>query len=275
MLESISILTPYPNIVVISIGVVQCLHSLTDQTLSERNARHVWYRTAVTVDYKKLFQVVIKCDYKCTKRTVSSTGRVAMDFQDSNDKSHIYGVNQWFRHPLYTDKLKKYLDIALLKLDSHIPITHTAGYYTVNSICLTDKNIVNIDDELALFAGFGYIDRGVSNPGPLRTGWLKLMKTFGNITDIFGARIIAFRYPNNGGMATCKGDSGGPLIQNVLDSDSSDGQNRAVLIGVISSSVGNKAIGYCHNPDPNTKMVFIRVSKFIEWIVETVLSNTN
>ncbi|XP_054155899.1 ovochymase-like [Oppia nitens] len=195
--------------------------------------------------------------------------------QDSNDKSHIYGVNQWFRHPLYTDKLKDYFDIALLKLDSNIPITHTAGYYTVNGICLPEKNIVNIDDELGLVAGFGYIDQGVSNPGPLRTGWLKLMKIFTNSTDAWGAWIIAFRYPTNGGTATCKGDSGGPLIQNVLSSDSSDGQNRAVLIGVSSSLAVNKPVGYCLNPDPTTQMVFMRVSKFIEWIVETVLSNTN
>ncbi|XP_054155901.1 chymotrypsin-like elastase family member 2A [Oppia nitens] len=166
-----------------------------------------------------------------------------------------------------------YFDIALLKLNSHIPITRTAGYYTVNGICLPEINIVNIDDELALVAGFGYIDRGVSNPGPLRTGWLKLMKTFGNITDIFGARIRAFRYPTNGGMATCMGDSGGPLVQNVLSSDSSDGQNRAVLIGVIGGASGKPPVGYCHNPDPDSAMVFLRVSKFIDWIVDTVLNN--
>ncbi|XP_054158655.1 plasminogen-like [Oppia nitens] len=167
-------------------------------------------------------------------------------------------------------------DIALLKLNSHIGITRSLNgrYYTVNSICLPDSHSVNTDKELALFAGFGYIDEGVSNPGQLRTGWLKLLKTLNNNRhDLWGNQIQALRYPIGKGLAVCRGDSGGPLIQYVSGGSSDVVIDRAVLIGVAKGFLGQPLAGGCLSADPNTYMTFIRVSKKIDWIIQTVLNN--
>ncbi|XP_054155911.1 chymotrypsin-like elastase family member 2A [Oppia nitens] len=201
----------------------------------------------------------IRTDRTMTLRTV----------QDKTDKSHTYGVHQWFIHTNYTINNELY-DIALLKLNSHIGITRSLDgrYYTVNGICLPDnRHGVNIDEELALFAAFGKTDPGVSNTGPLRTGWLKFQKSTNN-------RIEAFRYPVDRGIGVCQGDSGGPLIQYVLGSSSSssgsgssDGMNRAVLIGVVRGINNQPMVGDCLNLNPNSFMGFIRVSNCVNWIV--------
>ncbi|XP_054155893.1 chymotrypsinogen A-like [Oppia nitens] len=207
----------------------------------------------------------IRSDFTITVRTV----------QDKRDESHTYGVDKWFQYKDYP-KDKNINDIGLLKLNSHIGIQRSMNgrYYTVNSICLPDRDIVNTDKELALFAGFGYIDGSVSNTGPLRTGVSMIIKTFSNISDDWGKRIMGARYPANRGPALCKGDSGGPLIQYVSGGSSVDGMgDRAVHIGVSSASYGPLPVANCHNTDPNAYMVFIRVSKYIDWIIETVLTN--
>ncbi|XP_054163247.1 uncharacterized protein LOC128961063 [Oppia nitens] len=164
---------------------------------------------------------------------------------DYSHASHVYGVDKYVIHHNYTPNmigLKYGYDIVLLKLDSQILTTQsTGGYPTVNAICLPDRDIVNTDKELAVFAGFGYIDDNVINSGPLRTGWLQMTESFNNSLDNYSYLILSKRYPLIERTGGCQGDSGGPLIQYVVDNSSHKGSGgdggggRAVLIGILRS----------------------------------------
>ncbi|XP_054155928.1 vitamin K-dependent protein C-like [Oppia nitens] len=193
--------------------------------------------------------------------------------QDHRDDSHTYGVQQYYYHPLYfgsDSKTDLTYDIALLKLKSQIPIPIIASQTInrqpfVNSICLPDKDIVNTDEELALTAGFGQTDQEEYNLGPLLMGWIKLDKVDNNYTDLSANTIIAHRYPINTGTAVCKGDSGGPVIQYV--------GGRAVLIGLNKLITIENSGENCLPYKSHHTMQFTRVSKFIDWIVDTVNNN--
>ncbi|XP_054166159.1 plasminogen-like [Oppia nitens] len=166
-----------------------------------------------------------------------------------------------------------------MKLVSQLPIltvdttysssNSSSGRYQpplMNSICLPDKDIVNTANELALSAGYGYIDEGVVNNGSLMMAGLMIDKLIDNRTDAMGNWILGYRHPfSNESPAVCKGDSGGPLIQYVGD--------RAVLIGINSRSSRIGPNNNCQTTDPYKPMFFMRVSKFIDWIVNIVTNN--
>ncbi|XP_054155980.1 chymotrypsinogen A-like [Oppia nitens] len=214
----------------------------------------------------------------CFRQNFKSTVRLV---QDLNDNSHTYGVDKWFIHPKYRANqkgLKKLrYDVALLKLDTKLSeITDKFRTYpTINGICLPDntnnnnKNIVintNVDnDEWALMAGFGKIDVGVDNQGPvLRAGWTR----FEYMYSLYDGVILASRYPENVGAGSCAGDSGGPLVQYITDGNGRD-SGRAVLIGIAISIDGNQ----CLNKSSGNYMYFARVSKLVDWIQDTVRYN--
>ncbi|XP_054156004.1 chymotrypsin-like protease CTRL-1 [Oppia nitens] len=187
---------------------------------------------------------------------------------------YIYDVDISIAHYKYnTDDGKTDLkyDIGLLKLISPLPIPTTTttssggqSYLSpaVNGICLPDKDIVNTEDELALNAGFGYIDESVVNYGPLMMEWIIIKKAFNTTRDGWDNWIRSYRYPHYTGSGICKGDSGGPVVQYVGD--------RAVLIGITSASSLNV---HCLAYNPNAIMIFIRVSRFVDWIVDTIENN--
>ncbi|XP_054167847.1 chymotrypsin-like elastase family member 2A [Oppia nitens] len=191
-------------------------------------------------------------------------------------------------HPNYTEFMKTIpglqhaYDIALLKLTSNISMSTTTTteltvgrYPTVNPICLPDRDSVNTDKELALFAGFGRIDVNVLNMGPLRTGWIRMNEPSDSVYDLWSHLIRNERYPINHGSGVCNGDSGGPLIQYGFDDSPQRGvsgrRQRAVLIGV--------ALGYwpntpgCPSKDTGAGNTFVRISKHIDWIINTVTAN--
>ncbi|XP_054158703.1 uncharacterized protein LOC128957012 [Oppia nitens] len=188
--------------------------------------------------------------------------------------SHIPGLRQGY-------------DIALLKLDSQILMTQsTGGYPTVNAICLPDRDIVNTDKELAVFAGFGDTDDNVINLGPLRKGWFLMTESSNNASDNYSYLIFSQRYPLYVGTGICNGDSGGPLVQYVMDNNNhksvnnvmtgsgsgSDGGGggggRAVLIG-LAMGVTTK-LPTCQSRHTDTVIIFVRISKHIDWIINTV-----
>ncbi|XP_054166152.1 transmembrane protease serine 11E-like [Oppia nitens] len=232
-----------------------------------------WPWIALISGKKYTFFIPARSDYTITVRTV----------QDLRQEGHTYGVQKQIVHNKYNtidNKVDNRYDIALLKLDSQIPIPTTANTGAAaggsggssghrydlslpNSICLPDKDILNTDDELALIAGFGKLDEGVANNGQLMMDWIKMDKPLNNSKDKWGDRIRVYRYPNNTGAAICKGDSGGPLVQYVGD--------RAVLIGLMRASSLKK--NDCLDYKSSGLMVAIRVSRFINWIVNTVNNN--
>ncbi|XP_054163245.1 elastase-1-like [Oppia nitens] len=204
---------------------------------------------------------------------------------DYSHESHVYGVDMYVIHPNYTaynhiKGFNKGYDIALLKLDSQILMTQsTGGYPTVNAICLPDRDIVNTDKELAVFAGFGDIEDNVINSGPLRTGWLQMTESSKNSTDNYSYLILSKRYPLIEGTGGCQGDSGGPLVQYVMDNNNSHkgvmtssggsgGGGRAVLIGIIRSVYPMSTT--CQSKHSDAISIFVRISKHIDWIINTV-----
>ncbi|XP_054163254.1 chymotrypsin-like elastase family member 2A [Oppia nitens] len=198
--------------------------------------------------------------------------------QDYSQQSHSYGVDMYVIHPNYTALshtvgLRDGYDIALLKLDSQILMTQsTGGYPTVNAICLPDRDIVNTDKELAVFAGFGDINDNIDNSGPLRTGWFRMTESFDNPMDRWTYLIRCERFPINKGTAACIGDSGGPLVQYAVEYNGTNRLGRAVLIG-LNKGMNPEAIT-CPSKFDGTINVFVRISKHIDWIINTVVTNT-
>ncbi|XP_054167845.1 chymotrypsin-like elastase family member 2A [Oppia nitens] len=205
--------------------------------------------------------------------------RLVRDY--SQHTSHVYGVDMYVIHPNYTvfmntrPGLEQAYDIALLKLSSNISMTTTTiteltvgRYPTVNAICLPDRDIVNTDKELALFAGFGNIDENyVTNLGPLRTGWLRMNEPTNTALDRWTYFIRSNRYLINDGLGICPGDSGGPLIQYEFDSQ------RAILIGLgIRYWPANISTG-CPARVADAGNIFVRISKHIDWIINTVAAH--
>ncbi|XP_054167844.1 chymotrypsin-like elastase family member 2A [Oppia nitens] len=210
---------------------------------------------------------------------IDSTISVRLVQDYSQHTSHSYGVDMYVINPNYTEFMKtrpgleQAYDIALLKLSSIISMTTTlqstvGRYPLVNAICLPDRDIVNTDKELALFAGFGNIDENyVINLGPLRTGWLRMNEPTNNVSDRWTYFIKSNRYPIIDGLNLCSGDSGGPLIQYEFDSQ------RAVLIGLgIRQWPANISTG-CPPRVADSGSIFVRLSKHIDWIINTVTAH--
>ncbi|XP_054158761.1 chymotrypsin-like elastase family member 1 [Oppia nitens] len=198
---------------------------------------------------------------------------------DYSHSNQVYGVDKYIIHPNYTvynhiRGFKLGHDIALLKLDSQILMTQsTGGYPTVNAICLPDRDIVNTDKELAVFAGFGNIEDNVINSGPLRTGCFQMTESSNNSSDNYCYLISSKRYPLIEGTGGCEGDSGGPLVQYVVDNNhkmsGSDGSGgRAVLIGILLGI--SPKLGVCQLRHSDNILLFLRLSKHIDWIINTV-----
>ncbi|XP_054166160.1 chymotrypsin A-like [Oppia nitens] len=231
----------------------------------------------------------------CILPNFTLTVRTVQDMRDT--MGYTYSVDQSFVHTGYPNKTiggkpdKRY-DIALVKLVEQIPIldnnntdntttdtntntTTSDGHHryqqpmSVNSICLPDKDIVNTENELALMAGFGYIDDGVDNYGPLMMGGQMIAEPFFNENDSNGTFIIGYRHPLNlASAAVCRGDSGSPLIQYA--------GGRAVLIGTHRASnrdYGNGTVRECTIQNIYARMYYIRVSLVIDWIIDTVINN--
>ncbi|XP_054156001.1 chymotrypsin-like protease CTRL-1 [Oppia nitens] len=245
----------------------QCLrwssNMITSNVQNGRIAKPGEWPWIVLISGQKYYWGFIPTDnfkFTITVRTVQNRRHTSAD--------HTYSVQKRIVHYKYKTihGLDKRYDIALLKLGSQIPIPSSSSsssgqYPLINGICLPDKDILNTDEELALVAGFGWIDDRIGNYGPLMMGWIMVDKRDANNDDDnqWDNWFTAHRYPNTNGSAICKGDSGGPVVQYV--------GNRAVLIGLNRASTLNIE---CMSYKSVAIMHLMRVSKFVDWIVDTI-----
>ncbi|XP_054154002.1 venom peptide isomerase heavy chain-like [Oppia nitens] len=180
-----------------------------------------------------------------------------------------YRPMQTFIHPMFKQTTKTHnpaFDIGLIKLGSDLPITghrhHQLGAYrTLNGICLPRKLEINSVNELALYAGYGYIDETTKTlVNRLQLSYTMIIRAKNNTSDEQNRLIWSYRYPPEIGSRSCAGDSGGPLYQY---SGSTDG--RAVLIGINSVSRSNHP---CDVTDQIAYTLYPRVSMHIDWIIQ-------
>ncbi|XP_054157404.1 chymotrypsinogen 2-like [Oppia nitens] len=146
-------------------------------------------------------------------------------------------------------------DIGLIKLRHKIslydPLVDNTFLLVNQAICLPELNSINTKDQLIIYAGFGVIDNNNTLPNWLQIGWNKILTITRNY-------IVAKPYPPGSGSGICWGDSGGPLYQYV--------NGKAILIGI-----GKGGNGGCSNNQIN--MFFVKVTLYIDWIIETVQNN--
>ncbi|CAG2106498.1 unnamed protein product, partial [Medioppia subpectinata] len=114
-------------------------------------------------------------------------------------------IQSFTSHPYYTggqyfmtsefesNQLKSY-DLALIRLNTAIPLDGTTGSSGINSICLPEEMAVNEGEEYVQLVGFGDDNDNGTGAGIQRIGFAKLMKavadnTFGQNYGFAAQRI--------------------------------------------------------------------------------------
>uniref|UniRef100_A0A8D0D9T1 Plasminogen n=1 Tax=Sander lucioperca TaxID=283035 RepID=A0A8D0D9T1_SANLU len=146
-------------------------------------------------------------------------------------------------------------DIALLKLESPALINDK-----VMSVCLPDKDYIVPSGTECYVTGWGET-QGTGGEGVLKeTGFPVIENKICNRLSYLNGRVKDHEMCAGnieGGTDSCQGDSGGPLV--------CYSQNTYILQGVTSWGLG------CANAmKPG---VYARVSKFVDWIDQTIKTN--
>ncbi|XP_013004333.2 plasminogen [Cavia porcellus] len=146
-------------------------------------------------------------------------------------------------------------DIALLKLSSPAMITDK-----VIPACLPSQNYVVADRTLCYVTGWGDT-QGTYGAGLLKEAQLPVVENkVCNRFEYLNGRVKSNELCAGhlaGGADSCQGDSGGPLV--CFEKD------KYILQGVTSWGLG------CARP--NKPGVYVRVSRFVNWIEETMRLN--
>ncbi|XP_007457640.1 PREDICTED: plasminogen-like isoform X5 [Lipotes vexillifer] len=146
-------------------------------------------------------------------------------------------------------------DIALLKLSSPAIITNK-----VIPACLPSPNYVVADRTVCYITGWGET-QGTYGAGLLKEARLPVIENkVCNRYEYLNGRVKPTELCAGhlaGGADSCQGDSGGPLV--CFEKD------KYILQGVTSWGLG------CARP--NKPGVYVRVSKFVTWIEETMRKN--
>ncbi|XP_051006329.1 enteropeptidase [Acomys russatus] len=156
-------------------------------------------------------------------------------------------IDQIVINPHY-DNRRKFNDIAMMHLEFKVNYTDY-----IQPICLPEDNEIFIPGRICSIAGWGYTEIQGSTVDVLKEADVPLISNEKcqqqlpeyNITE----SMICAGY-EEGGIDSCQGDSGGPLM--------CQENNRWFLVGVTSFGVKCAL--------PNHPGVYVRVSKFIEWI---------
>ncbi|XP_054164888.1 uncharacterized protein LOC128962534 [Oppia nitens] len=190
------------------------------------------------------------------------------DDQYPDDDHNGYTIEKTVIHWMFPRRRAEYVDIGLIKLTVDLPLssqlsTNGHNYRTLlNGICLPPLDALNSEDELALMAGYGSV-RDEEESDRLKIGYIRIKKTFNNNTDYWRQIILGERYPSYNGTFSCAGDSGAPLYQYV--------NGRAVLIGI---NTGRTISTHkCHEIDDRVRVMFVRVSWFVDWIIDIINKN--
>ena len=143
-------------------------------------------------------------------------------------------------------------DIALLKLRNPIPPSAS-----VNFACVPDTSDVLPPNTLCYAVGWGKMkDTHLFGADVLREAQVPLVSNK-RCSDAFDYEITSNQMCagfNNGGVDTCAGDSGGPLMCQI----EKDGVSRWYVYGVTSFGEG------CG--DKGKYGIYTRVTNFVEWI---------
>ncbi|XP_037376584.1 plasminogen isoform X1 [Talpa occidentalis] len=146
-------------------------------------------------------------------------------------------------------------DIALLKLSSPAIITEK-----VIPACLPSQNYVVADRTLCFITGWGET-QGTFGAGLLKEAQIPVIENkVCNRYELLNGRVRSSELCAGdlvGGTDSCQGDSGGPLV--CFEKD------KYILQGVTSWGLG------CARP--NKPGVYVRVSRFVNWIEETMSRN--
>ncbi|XP_060568257.1 transmembrane protease serine 11D-like [Ruditapes philippinarum] len=182
------------------------------------------------------------------------------DIYAKDDGEMFMKLQKDIPHPKYDyDTITN--DIALLKLEKPVPASKTIGY-----ACLPEETDKLPEKHMCYIIGWGKEKN----------------------TDVFGSTVLrearvplvnrrtcqrAFNYPihdtqvcagsKNGGVDSCAGDSGGPLL---CPKKGSDGVTRWMVYGVTSYGEGcgeKKKFG-----------IYTKVRKYLDWINEEISRNT-
>ncbi|CAG2114818.1 unnamed protein product [Medioppia subpectinata] len=139
----------------------------------------------------------------------------------------------YFITPEYERNQWRPFDLGLIRLNTAIPLDGTSGVTGINAICLPEEWLVNEEKEYVILNGFGFADNNGMGSGVQRIGFARIEKAYidPNNTLQRNAALYARRIPFPTGSATCKGDSGSPIVQYV--------NGVAVVIGIISGSDKN------------------------------------
>ncbi|XP_054161704.1 coagulation factor IX-like [Oppia nitens] len=189
-------------------------------------------------------------------------------FIDYNDYENGYNIEKTVVHYKYPRRRFPAYDMALIKLTADLPLSsqlsiNGLNYRTLlNGICLPPLDALNSEDELALMAGYGLVNRNEKSDR-LKIGYIRIKKPYNNARDFWRMIILGERYPSYNGTFSCAGDSGAPLYQYV--------NGRAVLIGITK---GRNTITYkCDEIVDSVYVVFVRISLFVDWIIDSIHNN--
>ncbi|XP_048023193.1 LOW QUALITY PROTEIN: enteropeptidase [Megalobrama amblycephala] len=170
-------------------------------------------------------------------------------FGTDNPNRQIHYIDQIIMHKRY-NRITKESDFALMHLQT--PVNYT-DY--IQPICLPDPGAQIEEGRKCFIAGWGLLSENGNVANVLQEAVVPLLSNTQcqewlpeyNITD----RILCAGY-TEGGVDSCKGDSGGPLM--------CEEAGHWVLVGATSFGIG------CGRPQ--RPGAYARVSQFIDWVVE-------